>query len=99
MIGAVVTLLVIAGTIEACCPPRRPAIWKYGVSAATAVLLIFYLMNGRKYRTSLLFAPCRIQLRMVLIVALGRQDPPTAQRHARARAAHRALSPLNLVHQ
>jgi len=53
MIGAVVTLLVIAGTIEGLLSASdAPAIWKYGVSAATAVLLIFYLMNGRKYRTS-----------------------------------------------
>jgi len=44
---------VIAGTIEGLLSASdAPAIWKYGVSAATAVLLIFYLMNGRKYRTS-----------------------------------------------
>ena len=53
MIGAVVTLLVIAGTIEGLLSASdAPAVWKYGVSAATAVLLVFYLINGRKYRRS-----------------------------------------------
>jgi uncharacterized membrane protein SpoIIM required for sporulation len=47
MIGAVVTLLAIAGTIEgllsasAAAPP-----WKFGVSAATAVFLVLYAVNG-----------------------------------------------------
>lgn len=53
MIGAVVTLLVIAGTIEGLLSASdAPAVWKYGVSTATAVLLVFYLINGRKYRRS-----------------------------------------------
>ncbi|HEY3220143.1 MAG TPA: stage II sporulation protein M [Gemmatimonadales bacterium] len=51
MIGAVVTLLVIAGTIEGLLSASAaPAIWKYGVSAATAVLLVLYLANGYEYR-------------------------------------------------
>ena len=49
MIGAVVTLLAIAGTIEGLLSTSNaPAIWKYGVSAATTVLLILYLLNGRR---------------------------------------------------
>lgn len=49
MIGAVVTLLVIAGTIEGLLSTSdAPAVWKYGVSAATAVLLVLYLLNGRR---------------------------------------------------
>jgi uncharacterized membrane protein SpoIIM required for sporulation len=48
MIGAVVTLLAIAGTIEGLLSTSNaPAIWKYGVSAATAVFLVLYLLNGR----------------------------------------------------
>jgi uncharacterized membrane protein SpoIIM required for sporulation len=47
MIGAVVTLLAIAGTIEGLLSTSdAPAVWKYGVSAATAVLLVLYLYNG-----------------------------------------------------
>jgi uncharacterized membrane protein SpoIIM required for sporulation/uncharacterized RDD family membrane protein YckC len=47
MIGAVVTLLAIAGTIEGLLSTSDAlAIWKYGVSAATAVLLVLYLANG-----------------------------------------------------
>src|SRR6266850_468075 len=58
MIGAVVTLLVIAGTIEGLLSASdAPAIWKYGVSAATAVLLIFYLLSGRTYLTSVVRPP------------------------------------------
>ena len=50
MIGAVVTLLAIAGTIEGLLSTSNaPAIWKYGVSAATTVFLILYLANGRRY--------------------------------------------------
>ena len=49
MIGAVVTLLAIAGTIEGLLSTSNaPAIWKYGVSAATTVFLVLYLLNGRK---------------------------------------------------
>ncbi|SRR6266545_190293 len=48
MIGAVVTLLAIAGTIEGLLSASAaPAVWKYGVSAATGVFLILYLANGR----------------------------------------------------
>jgi uncharacterized membrane protein SpoIIM required for sporulation/uncharacterized RDD family membrane protein YckC len=48
MIGAVVTLLAIAGTIEGLLSTSNAsAIWKYGVSAATAVFLVLYLLNGR----------------------------------------------------
>ena len=50
MIGAVVTLLAIAGTIEGLLSTSNaPAIWKYGVSAATTLLLVLYLVNGRRY--------------------------------------------------
>jgi uncharacterized membrane protein SpoIIM required for sporulation len=53
MIGAVVTLLAIAGTIEGLLSASAAApIWKYGVSAATAVLLVLYLANGRVYLNS-----------------------------------------------
>jgi uncharacterized membrane protein SpoIIM required for sporulation/uncharacterized RDD family membrane protein YckC len=53
MIGAVVTLLAIAGTIEGLLSTSAaPAIWKYGVSAATAVLLVLYLANGYAYLNS-----------------------------------------------
>ena len=47
MIGAVVTLLAIAGTIEGLLSTSGAAApWKYGVSAATAVFLVLYLANG-----------------------------------------------------
>ena len=50
MIGAVVTLLAIAGTIEGLLSTSDvPAIWKYGVSAATALLLLVYLASGWIY--------------------------------------------------
>jgi uncharacterized membrane protein SpoIIM required for sporulation len=50
MVGAVVTLLAIAGTIEGLLSTSSAsAIWKYGVSAATAVLLVLYLANGSAY--------------------------------------------------
>ena len=53
MIGAVVTLLAIAGTIEGLLSTSAaPAIWKYGVSAATAVLLVLYLANGYRHLNS-----------------------------------------------
>jgi uncharacterized membrane protein SpoIIM required for sporulation len=48
MIGAVVTLLAIAGTIEGLLSTSdAAAAWKYGVSATTAIFLILYLLNGR----------------------------------------------------
>jgi len=50
MVGAVVTLLAIAGAIEGLLSASdAPAIWKYGVSAATLVLLVLYLASGRAY--------------------------------------------------
>ena len=50
MIGAVVSLLVIAGTIEGLLSTSDvPAMLKYGVSAATTLLLVLYLANGRRY--------------------------------------------------
>jgi uncharacterized membrane protein SpoIIM required for sporulation/uncharacterized RDD family membrane protein YckC len=53
MIGAVVTLLAIAGTIEGLLSTSAaPAIWKFGVSAATGVLLVLYLANGHAYLNS-----------------------------------------------
>ncbi len=53
MIGAVVTLLAIAGTIEGLLSTSAAsAIWKYSVSAATAVLLALYLANGYRYLNS-----------------------------------------------
>jgi uncharacterized membrane protein SpoIIM required for sporulation/uncharacterized RDD family membrane protein YckC len=53
MIGAVVALLAIAGTIEGLLSTSNAgAIWKYGVSAATAVLLVLYLANGSRYINS-----------------------------------------------
>ncbi len=53
MIGTVVTLLAIAGTIEGLLSASAAApIWKYGVSAATAVLLVLYFTNGHAYLNS-----------------------------------------------
>src|SRR5439155_26333197 len=50
MLGAVVTLLVIAGTIEGLLSASdAPAVWKYGVSASTTLLLALYLVNGRRH--------------------------------------------------
>jgi uncharacterized membrane protein SpoIIM required for sporulation/uncharacterized RDD family membrane protein YckC len=47
MIGAVVTLLAIAGAIEGLLSASdAPAVWKYGVSATTAVFLLLYLASG-----------------------------------------------------
>jgi hypothetical protein len=51
MMGAVVTLLAIAGTIEGLLSTSdAPAIWKYGVSAATVVFLVLYLASGATSR-------------------------------------------------
>jgi uncharacterized membrane protein SpoIIM required for sporulation len=48
MIGAVVSLLALAGTIEGLLSTSdAPAVVKFGVSAASAVLLGLYLANGR----------------------------------------------------
>src|SRR5438477_131293 len=48
MIGAVVTLLAIAGTIEGLLSTSDVAAgWKYGVSATTVIFLFLYLLNGR----------------------------------------------------
>jgi len=59
MIGAVVTLLAIAGTIEGLLSASAAApVWKYGVSAATAVFLTLYLVNGSTAAT--LTAPTRL---------------------------------------
>ena len=56
MIGAVVTLLAIAGTIEGLLSTSSAsAVWKYGVSAATGILLVLYLANG--YRSLNVAAP------------------------------------------
>ena len=53
MIGAVVTLLAIAGTIEGLLSTSdAPAAWKFGVSAATVLLLGLYLANGWRYLRS-----------------------------------------------
>ncbi len=50
MVGAVVTLLAIAGAIEGLLSASdAPAVWKYGVSAATAVFLLLYLASGWVY--------------------------------------------------
>jgi uncharacterized membrane protein SpoIIM required for sporulation/uncharacterized RDD family membrane protein YckC len=50
MVGAVVTLLAIAGTIEGLLSTSdAPAIWKYGVSALSAVLLVLYFASGWGY--------------------------------------------------
>jgi uncharacterized membrane protein SpoIIM required for sporulation/uncharacterized RDD family membrane protein YckC len=53
MIGAVVTLLAIAGAIEGLLSTSdAPAVWKYGVSATTAVFLLLYLASGWAYLTA-----------------------------------------------
>ena len=54
MIGAVVFLLILAGSIEGLLSTSdAPAVWKFGVSAASAVLLVAYLANGwRQLRTA-----------------------------------------------
>ena len=50
MVGAVVTLLAIAGVIEGLLSTSdAPAAWKYGVSATTVVLLALYLASGSGY--------------------------------------------------
>jgi uncharacterized membrane protein SpoIIM required for sporulation/uncharacterized RDD family membrane protein YckC len=59
MVGAVVTLLAIAGAIEGLLSASdAPAVWKYGVSATTAVFLLLYLANGWGYlKTSVVQRP------------------------------------------
>jgi uncharacterized membrane protein SpoIIM required for sporulation/uncharacterized RDD family membrane protein YckC len=53
MIGAVITLLAIAGTIEGLLSTSdAPAVLKYGVSLATVVLLVLYLASGMLYLRS-----------------------------------------------
>lgn len=53
MIGAVVILLAIAGAIEGLLSASdAPATLKYGVSAATAVLLALYLASGWRHLSS-----------------------------------------------
>jgi uncharacterized membrane protein SpoIIM required for sporulation/uncharacterized RDD family membrane protein YckC len=53
MMGAVVTMLAIAGAIEGLLSASdAPAVWKYGVSAATAVWLVLYLRSGWTYLRS-----------------------------------------------
>lgn len=50
MIGAVITLLAIAGTIEGLLSTSdAPATWKIGVSLATVVLLVLYFASGLQY--------------------------------------------------
>ena len=50
MVGAATCLLVLAGTIEGFLSASdAPAAVKLGVSAASAVLLALYLVNGRRY--------------------------------------------------
>jgi len=47
MVGAVVMLLAIAGAIEGLLSASdAPAVWKYGVSAASVVLLVLYFASG-----------------------------------------------------
>ena len=51
MIGAVVTLLALAGAIEGLLSTSdAPATLKYAVSAATAAFLILYLWNGGRWQ-------------------------------------------------
>jgi uncharacterized membrane protein SpoIIM required for sporulation/uncharacterized RDD family membrane protein YckC len=53
MIGAVITLLAIAGTIEGLLSTSdAPAALKFGVSLATLVLLVLYLASGAAYLRS-----------------------------------------------
>jgi uncharacterized membrane protein SpoIIM required for sporulation/uncharacterized RDD family membrane protein YckC len=50
MLGAVVTLLVIAGAIEGLLSTSdAPAMWKYGTSALSALFLAVYLASGFSY--------------------------------------------------
>jgi hypothetical protein len=47
MIGAVVTLLAIAGTIEGLLSASdAPAVYKYAASGASVLLLCLYFSNG-----------------------------------------------------
>lgn len=58
MIGAVVTLLVIAGTIEGLLSASDAAAgWKYAVSLTTVVLLGLYLVSGWQHLTRRETAP------------------------------------------
>jgi uncharacterized membrane protein SpoIIM required for sporulation/uncharacterized RDD family membrane protein YckC len=53
MVGAVVTLLAIAGAIEGLLSASdAPAAWKYGVSATTVLFLLLYLLSGWEYLKS-----------------------------------------------
>jgi len=53
MIGAVITLLAIAGTIEGLLSTSdAPAMWKIGVSLATVALLVLYFASGLQYLRS-----------------------------------------------
>ncbi len=50
MLGAVVTLLAIAGTIEGLLSTSdASAVWKYGVGALTVAFLLLYLLSGRRH--------------------------------------------------
>ena len=50
MIGAVVSLLALAGTIEGLLSTSdAPAVVKFGVSAASALLLLLYFASGRDF--------------------------------------------------
>ena len=50
MLGAVVTLLAIAGTIEGLLSTSdASAAWKYGVSVLTVIFLFLYLFSGWRY--------------------------------------------------
>ena len=60
MIGAVVSLLALAGTIEGLLSASdAPAALKYAVSAATVALLALYLRSGWTYLTRIKPAPSR----------------------------------------
>lgn len=78
MIGAAVTLLALAGTIEGLLSASdAPAALKYATSAATALLLFLYLGNGRRHlreRASAGEPP----------VARGGPAQPPAARHEQA---------------
>jgi len=58
MIGAVVSLLLLAGTIEGLLSASdAPAALKYAVSASTAALLALYLWSGLSYLRQIETAP------------------------------------------
>ena len=51
MIGAVVCLLILAGTIEGMLSASgAPPEIKWGTGAVSGVLLVLYLANGARYR-------------------------------------------------